>query len=94
MSRLQEVLVRRTARSALLPRRFPGPTRLEPVPVEVGRPYYRALTAIDTLALIETPPEPDGPDGGSTSLPFVEVEGYHSNYRGIHSLLHSLMPHK
>ncbi|MBA3552377.1 MAG: hypothetical protein H0W27_05850 [Actinobacteria bacterium] len=68
MSRLQEVLERRTARSALLLRRFLGPIRLEPVPVEVGRPYYRAATAIDTLALIETPPELDGPDGGSTSL--------------------------
>jgi len=68
MSRLQEVLERRTARSALLLRRFLGPIRLEPVPVQAGRPYYRAATTIDTLALIETPPEPDGPDGGSTYL--------------------------
>lgn len=68
MSRLQEVLERRTARSALLLRRFLGPIRLEPVPVEVGRPYYRGATAIDTLALIETPTEPDDPDGGSRSL--------------------------
>ena len=57
-----------TARSAVLLRRFLGPIRLEPVPVEVGRRYYRPVTAIDTLALIETPPELNGPDGGSTSL--------------------------
>ncbi len=60
--------LKQTVLSALLLTRFLGPIRLEPVPVEVGRPYYRALTAIDTLALIETPPEPDSPDGGSTSL--------------------------
>jgi len=57
--------------------------------VEVGRPYYRAFTAIDTLALIEPPPEPDSPDGGSASA-FVEVGGCYSNpWQSLLAQLHS-----
>jgi site-specific DNA recombinase len=68
MDKLQEVLERNTARSALLLRQFLGPIRLEPVRADIGRPYYRAITAIDTLALIQTPFDPEGPEGGSNSL--------------------------
>ena len=68
VSKLQEVLEARTARSALLLRELLGPVTLEAVAVDVGRPYYRAVTSIDALALIETPPA-DGPgEGGSNSL--------------------------
>lgn len=67
MSKLQNVLEQRTPRSGLLLRELLGPIRLEPVPVDVGRFYYRTLTSIDALALIEPPPE--GPaEGGSNSL--------------------------
>lgn len=55
MSKLQEVLEARTARSALVLRELLGPVRLEPVSVDVGRPYYRAVTSIDALALIDAP---------------------------------------
>lgn len=33
-----------------------GLTGLEPITPEVGRPFYRAITTIDALDLIETPP--------------------------------------
>ncbi len=67
MSKLQDVLEQRTPRSGLLLRELLGPIRLEPVSVDVGRPYYRALTSIDALALIDTPPEGRS-EGGSNSL--------------------------
>ena len=56
VSKLHEVLETNTTRSALILRDLLGPIRLEAVPVDVGRPYYRAVTSIDALALIETPP--------------------------------------
>lgn len=56
VSKLKEVLEARTARAALLLRELLGPVTLEAVAVDVGRPYYRAVTSIDALALIETRP--------------------------------------
>ena len=44
-----------------------GPIRLELVTPELGRPFYRAVTTLDALALIEEPP-PAGAEGGSNSL--------------------------
>lgn len=35
---------------------------------EIGRPFYQATAAIDALALIETPPDRNGAEGGSHSL--------------------------
>jgi hypothetical protein len=35
---------------------------------EIGKPYYHATTALNVLELVETPPDDDDPDGGSTSL--------------------------
>ncbi len=68
VSGLQDVLEARTGRSALILRELLGPIQLKPVPVDVGRPYYRAVTAIDALALVETPPEGSPSEGGSNSL--------------------------
>lgn len=68
LSKLQKVLEQNTTRSALVLREFLCPIRLEPVKAEIGRPYYLARTSIDTLALIDTPPDPSGPGGGSNSL--------------------------
>ena len=45
-----------------------GTIRLEPQRGDVGRSYYLAQTSIDCIALIETPPGAEAPDGGSNSL--------------------------
>jgi len=69
LSRLKEVLERRTERSALLLRNFLGPIRLEPTQGDIGRPYYLARTTINILAIMEPPPrEGGGSDDGSNSL--------------------------
>ncbi|MEX2406718.1 MAG: hypothetical protein WD834_05215, partial [Actinomycetota bacterium] len=60
---LQDVLEQRTEQSALLLRGILGPIRLEPVHPDIGRAYYRAVTAIDTVALVEMDPPPEGPGG-------------------------------
>ncbi len=41
---------------------------VEGVTPDIGRPFYQATTAIDALALIGTPPDRDGAEGGSSSL--------------------------
>ena len=68
MVTIQTVLERRTAPSALLLRRLLGKIKMEPVKPDIGRPYYRALTNLDVLAIVEN--DPDSPDSepGSTSL--------------------------
>jgi hypothetical protein len=66
ISKVQEVLERRTAQSAQALRNLLGPIRLEPVTPDIGGPFYRAVTAVDALALIETPS--GGTEGGSNSL--------------------------
>ncbi len=63
---LQDVLEQRTARSAQVLRNLLGPIRMEIVAPDIGRPFYRAVTSLDALALIETPPA--GAEGGSNSL--------------------------
>jgi hypothetical protein len=63
---LQEAPEQRTARSAQALRNILGPIRLEPVTPDIGRPFYRAITSIDALALTEAPPA--GAEGGSNSL--------------------------
>jgi len=65
---IQEVLERRTDRSALLLRTLLGQIRLQPTRGHIGRPYYVAQTALDTLALLAPAPGQDGPEGGSNSL--------------------------
>ena len=50
---LQTLLEGRTGKSALLLREIFGPIRLEPVHPEVGRPYYRAASNLDVLALLD-----------------------------------------
>jgi hypothetical protein len=66
MGHLQDVLEQRTGRPAQALRNILGPIRLEPVMPDIGRPFYRAVTSIDALALTETPPA--GAEGGSNSL--------------------------
>jgi len=68
LRRVQEVLERRTEQSALFLRDVLGTIRLVPRRGDVGRPDYLARTSIDCIALIETPPGAEAPDGGSNSL--------------------------
>ena len=73
VTQLQKVLERRTPKSALLLREILGPIRLDPIQPDIGRPYYLAVTAIDTLALIEPrqlepPSEGGASEGGSRPL--------------------------
>ena len=62
---LQTVLERRTERSALLLRKLLGPIRMEPVTPDIGRPYYRAVSNLDGLAIVEN--DPDSPDSEPSS---------------------------
>jgi hypothetical protein len=55
---------------------FVGEGRGSPAPAKalveterrVGRPFYHAITTLDALALIETPSDQTGAEGGSNSL--------------------------
>lgn len=61
-------VLRRTQRSALLLRKLLGPIRMEPVTPDIGRPYYRALSDLDVLAIVENDPDSTDSDPGSNSL--------------------------
>ena len=65
LENLQDVLENRTARSAKTLRDLLGPIRLELVTPDIGRPFYRAITTLEALALIQPP---SGAEGGSNSL--------------------------
>ena len=73
---LQEILERRVGESALILRKLLGKIRLEPVKPDIGKPYLRAISKLQTLALIEIDPcslgrEPGlsyEPELGSNSL--------------------------
>ena len=64
----RSLLELRTAKSAGFLRRLLCPIRLEPVKPTTGRSYYRAHTALDTLALLDDPESDDGSDSGAKSL--------------------------
>jgi len=68
MMTIQTVLERRTQRSALLLRKLLGTIRMEPVTPEIGRPYYRALSDLDALAIVEIDPDSPDSESGSNSL--------------------------
>ena len=65
---LQTVLERRTERSDLLLRKLLGPVKMEPGAPDVGRPYYRARSNLDALAILENDPDSPDPEPGSTAL--------------------------
>ena len=48
--------------SALLLRKLLGTIRTEPVTPDIGRPYYRALSDLDALAIVENGPASPGPE--------------------------------
>ena len=41
---------------------------MEPVTPDIGRPYYRALSDLDVLAIVENDPDSTDSDPGSNSL--------------------------
>jgi hypothetical protein len=65
---LQEVLARRTERSALLLRKLLGTIQLEPTQGDIGRPYYRAWSRFQALTLLEEDPKEGVSEGGSHYL--------------------------
>ena len=62
---MQTVLERQTQRSALLLRKLLGTIRMEPVTPEIGRRYYRALSDLDALAIVEIDPDSPGVQSNS-----------------------------
>lgn len=71
LRKLDDLLGKRTERSALALRRLAGQITLTPETPEVGRPYFRATCKVDTLNLLvaESAPGPHsaGADPGSNS---------------------------
>ena len=55
-------------RGALVLRKLLGKIRLEPTKGEIGRPYYRAVSELQALALLEPQDNETGPGAGSNSL--------------------------
>ena len=68
LKKCRSLLELRTAKSAGFLRRLLCPIRLEPVTPTTGRPYYRAHTTLDTLALLDDPESDDGSGSGAKSL--------------------------
>lgn len=68
LTTLQAVLERKTEKSAMVLRKLLGPIRLEPIRPEVGRPYYRAVSTLDALAILEEDPDDEPPEPGSRTL--------------------------
>jgi len=67
VTKLQQMLESRTERSALLLRKLLGRIRLEPVKPDIGRPYFRAVSTLQPLALLEMDPSPGSEDGSNAS---------------------------
>jgi hypothetical protein len=67
LEHLQEVLGRRTGRSAMVLRTLLGKIRMEPTQGDIGRPYYVAKTSIDVLAILDDRNAKNRRDGGSNS---------------------------
>lgn len=86
--KLQEVLEARTEKSALLLRDVLGPIHLEPVEKGEER-FYRARTALDTLALIETPLGGSAEEGSSALRKWGRQD---SNLRRQSQLVYSQSP--
>ena len=66
---LQEILERRAGKSALILRKLLGKIHLEPVKPDIGKPYLRAVSTLQTLALIEINPGSIGKEPGISYEP-------------------------
>ena len=69
LTKLKDILERNSERSGLLLRKLLGPLRLELTSAgENDRPFYKATTSLNTLALVDPLIDGDGRNGGSNSL--------------------------
>jgi len=69
LTKLKDILERNSERSGLLLRKLLGPLRLEPTSAgDNDRPFYKATTSLNTLALVDPLIEGEGREGGSNSL--------------------------
>ena len=69
LTKLKDILERNSERSGLLLRKLLGPLRLEPTRAgDNDRPFYKATTSLNTLALVDPLTEGEGREGGSNSL--------------------------
>ncbi|HEX8837627.1 MAG TPA: recombinase family protein [Candidatus Acidoferrum sp.] len=71
LTKLKDILERNSERSGLLLRKLLGPLRLEPTcAADNERPFYKAATSLNTLALLDPLTEGEGEEGegGSNSL--------------------------
>ncbi len=66
VAHLQEVLEKQTEKSALLLRHLLGKIKLEPVKPDIGRPYLKAVSQLQVLALYAKEPDPHFWRSGST----------------------------
>ena len=72
LTKLKEILERNSDRSGPLPLKLLGPLRLEPTcGGDTDRPFYKATTSLNTLALLDPLMESEGQDGGSNSLQWL-----------------------
>jgi hypothetical protein len=69
LAKLKEILERNSDRSGLLLRKLLGPLRLEPPRCgDTERPFYKATTSLNTLALLDPLMDGEGEERGSNSL--------------------------
>ena len=69
VSSLQKLLEKRVGKSALILRKLLGKIQLEPVKPDIGKPYLRAVSRLQTLALLETDPGLIGKEPGLSYEP-------------------------
>ena len=68
LSKLKDILERNSDRSGLVLRKVLG-LRLQPTcGGDLDRPFYKATTSLNTLALVDPLIEDEGLEGGSNSL--------------------------
>lgn len=68
LTKLKEILERNSDRSGPLLRKLLGPLRLQPTcSGDTDRPFYKATTSLNTLALLDPLMEDDGRESGSNS---------------------------
>ena len=70
LTKSKDILERNSERSGLLLRKLLGPLRLEPTrDGDNDRPFYMAMTSLNTLALVPPLMEGERQEGGSNERP-------------------------
>jgi hypothetical protein len=77
LTKLKDILERHSERSGLLLRKLLGPLRLEPTCAdENDRPFYKATTSLNAVALVNPLIDRDGRNGGFEFFAMVDVRGF------------------